>query len=198
MLRQLFLDVETIKTFDAVGGYYPEKLGISFAGAIERVGFPDEGGGQEFRHELFETDLSKLWPVLEQADLIIGFNLDGFDLPAISAYYHGDIKKLPTLDMLAVIKDVIGHRISLDALAKETLGVQKSGAGLDAIKYYEEKEFQKLASYCMRDVEITRDLYDYGRQHGKVKFLNHWNNPIEVPVNFPATPPVTATQMSLV
>lgn len=198
MLRQLFLDVETIKTFDAVGGYFPEKLGVSFTGAIERLGFPDTGGGVETRYELFEKDLPKLWPVLEQVDLIIGFNLDGFDLPALSPYYRGDIKKLPTLDLLTLVKDKLGHRLSLDALAKETLGVQKSGVGLDAIKYYETKQFTKLAQYCMRDVEITRDLYDYSRQHGKLKYLNHWNNLLEVEINVSPPGTLPATQMSLV
>jgi DEAD/DEAH box helicase domain-containing protein len=199
MLRQLILDVETKTTFDAVGGYFPEKLGISFIGAIDRLGFPETGEGLETRYELFEPDLKKLWPVMEQADVLIGFNLDSFDLPAISAYYPGDLKRFPTLDLLTVIKDQIGHRVSLDALAKETLGLQKFGVGLDAIKYYEQGQLEKLARYCMRDVEITRDLYDHGRRHKTVKFLSHWNNLVEVPVNFDFSPsPTSGTQMSLV
>lgn len=183
-MKQLILDVETQKIFDQVGGYFPEKLGISFVGAILRDGFPEEGSVNEQRFELFEKDLGKLWPVMEQADVIVGFNTNGFDLPVISAYYPGDINKLPSLDLLDIVKQNYGRRISLDAIAKVTLKAHKSGSGLDAIAYYENQEFDKLAKYCMKDVEITRDIYDYGRRHKKIMFLNHWNNHVEIPVDF--------------
>jgi DEAD/DEAH box helicase domain-containing protein len=198
-MKQLFLDVETTKTFDEVGGYFPEKLGVSFIGLIERDGFPETGGGTETHHQLFARHLDALPKLLNTADLIIGFNLDGFDLPALSAHYHGDLTSLPTLDLLTVIKNQAGHRISLDAVAQETLGVAKSGSGLDAIRYYHQKEWDKLASYCMKDVAITRDLYDHGRLHHMVKFKNKWNNLIELPIDF--SPPLargSGTQMSLV
>ncbi len=52
-MKQIILDVETIKTFDQVGGFHPEKLGISFVGVIERDGF--EGKGKEYRY--FEKDI---------------------------------------------------------------------------------------------------------------------------------------------
>jgi DEAD/DEAH box helicase domain-containing protein len=197
-MRQLILDVETKKTFDQVGGYYPEKLGISFVGAIERLGYPEAGEVQEIRHELFETEISKLFPVLERADIIVGFNSDGFDLPAISAYYPGDINKLPSLDLLSQIKNAAGHRLSLNSVAQSTLGTQKSGNGLDAIKWYQDGELDKIRRYCMKDVEITRDLFDYGRLHQKIKYLNHWNNLVEIAVNFtPQNTPPPGTQMSL-
>ena len=198
-MLQAFLDVETIKTFDQVGGYNPEKLGVSFCGLIIREGFPEAGGGEEVRHELFEADLSQLFPLLEHTDVIIGYNLNNFDMPALKPYYSGDISQFPTLDLMTKIKASAGHRVSLDAVAQETLGVKKIGHGLDAIRYYQNGELDKLAKYCMKDVEITRDLYDYGRQNHKVKFLNKWNNQIEVEVDFEFKPPDNSgTQMSLV
>lgn len=188
MFRQLILDVETKKVFDDVGGYFPEKLGISFVGAIERVGLPEAGAVEEIKHQFFEADLKKLFPILTQADVLVGFNIVGFDLPALSPYTHLDLSQLPVLDLLLRVKDEAGHRLSLDALATETLHTQKSGSGLDAIKYYQKGELTKLAAYCMQDVAITRDLYDYGRIHRKVKYKNHWNNPVELPVDFNFTP----------
>jgi DEAD/DEAH box helicase domain-containing protein len=198
-MKQLILDVETQKIFDQVGGYHPEKLGISFCGAILRQGFPESGHAKETRFELFEKDLSRLWPVMEQADVIVGFNLIGFDLPVISAYYPGDISKLPALDLLEVIRNAYGRRISLDAIAKSTLKSHKSGSGLDAIMYYETGQLDKLASYCMKDVEITRDVYDFGRQHKKVTFLNHWNNRVDLPIDFTFNPSTSSgLQLTLV
>jgi len=197
-MKQIFLDVETKKTFDEVGGFFPEKLEPSFIGIIERIGFPEDPDMQETRHELFEADFDKLPALLEHADVIIGFNNIGFDMPAISKLYPGDITKLPQLDILDIIKNTAGHRISLDAVAKETLGTQKIGHGLDAIVYYQNKEFDKLAKYCMKDVEITRDIYDYGRLNHKVKFLNKWNNRVELEVDFSFTPANDSLQMTLI
>lgn len=197
-MKQIFLDVETKNTFDEVGGYFPEKLAASFVGVIERDGFPGETGTVEVRHELFEKDFNQIPTILERADLIVGFNSIGFDLPVIKAFYPGDIAKLPQLDLLEVIKNEAGHRVSLDAVAKETLGTQKIGHGLDAISYYQKGELDKLAAYCMKDVEITRDIYDYGREHGHVKFLNKWNNLIRLEVDFSLKNPGLGLQMTLI
>jgi len=197
-VSQLFLDVETKLTFDAVGGYYPDKLGISFVGVIQRLSALPGAKGVEHRFELFESDLDKLWPLLETADVIIGFNLIGFDLPTFTPYYHGNINNLPALDLLDRVKLSIGRRISLDSLAKETLNTQKTGHGLDAIRYFQKQEFDKLARYCMKDVEITRDLYDFGITHGYVQYKNHWNNLIKAPVDFHYTASSSALQMTLV
>jgi len=200
-MKHIILDVETQKTFDEVGGYYPEKLGISFVGVIERDGLPTDFGEkiEEKRYELFEKDLHKLWHIMETSDVIIGFNLDSFDMQTFVPYYNGDIATLPTLDLMIRFKDSAGHRISLDAIASETLGTQKSGDGLDAIRYYREGHLDKLAKYCMKDVEITRDIYDFGRINKMVKYKNKWNEVAEMEVNFDFEVPKDAGfQMSLV
>jgi DEAD/DEAH box helicase domain-containing protein len=76
--------------------------------------------------------------------------------------------------------------------------MQKSGDGLDAIKYYREGRLDELAAYCLQDVKLTRELYDYGRTHGHVKFYNKWNRLIECPVDFSYKVPAnTGTQYSL-
>jgi len=194
-MLQVILDVETKKTFEEVGGYFPDKLGISFVGVCIRDGFSGKGEMREY----FENDLPQLFPLLEQADIVVGFNIDGFDLPTFLPYYSGDISQIPSLDLMARIKDSVGHRISLDAVAKETLGVGKSGNGLDAIKYYQTKQWDKLAAYCMQDVAVTRDVYDYGLQKGLVKFKNKWNRLIECSVDFSYIPQKNAgVQMSLI
>ncbi len=177
---QLILDVETKKTFDDVGGFFPDRLGISFVGVCRRDNPYDKGEMLSF----FEQDLPNLFPLLEQADVVIGFNIDGFDMPTFLPYYNGDISKIPTLDVLTRIKDSAGHRIKLDSVAVETLGVGKSGDGLDAIKYYKNQQWEELKKYCIQDVAVTRDVYDYGLSKGHVKFRNKWNRLIECPVDF--------------
>ncbi|MEN8253134.1 MAG: ribonuclease H-like domain-containing protein [Patescibacteria group bacterium] len=193
-MLQVILDVETKKTFDAVGGFFPDRLGVSFVGVCVREGVSGEGKMQSY----FEKDLPKLFELLERADVVIGFNVDGFDMQTFSSYYQGDITAIPTLDLMLRIKDSVGHRISLDAAAQETLGIGKTGDGLDAIKYYERQQWDELEKYCLQDVKVTRDLYDYGLSKGKVKFKNKWNRLIEASVDFSFKPKKNAgVQMSL-
>ncbi|MBQ6154776.1 ribonuclease H-like domain-containing protein [bacterium] len=193
-MKQVILDVETQKAFEEVGGFFPEQLGISYVGVCVRDGFAGEGEMMGF----FEQDLPKLFPILEEADVIVGFNIDNFDMPTFTNYYDGDIKKFPTLDLMLQIKKSSGHRISLDACANGTFNDHKTGDGLDAIKYYREKRFEELASYCNQDVKLTRELYDYGRNHGEVKFYNKWNRLVTCSVDFSFKPKKSAgTQSSL-
>jgi DEAD/DEAH box helicase domain-containing protein len=193
-MLQVILDVETKKTFDEVGGYFPDRLEISFVGVCVREGLTGVGTMQSY----FEADLPKLFPLLEEADVIIGFNVDGFDMQTFVPYYSGDITKIPTLDLMLRIKDSVGHRIGLDAVAKETLGIGKTGDGLDAIKYFKNGQLDELRKYCLQDVAVTRDIYDFGLQKGQVKFRNKWNRLIECPVDFTFTPKKEAgTQMSM-
>jgi len=194
-MLQVVLDVETKKSFDEVGGFFPDRLGISFVGVCIRDGQSGQGEMKGF----FEQDLPQLFPLLEKADVVIGFNVDNFDMQTFVPYYSADITKIPTLDLLLRIKDSAGHRISLDAVATETLGIGKSGSGLDAIKYYQNQEWDKLSSYCLQDVAVTRDIYDIGLKKGTVKFKNKWNRLIECPVDFSFTPQKNAgIQMSLI
>ena len=122
-MKQLIFDVETKKIFDDVSGHFPEKLGVSFVGTCWRH---DHGAKGEMKG-FFEEELPEFFKLLEQADLVVGFNSIGFDLPALSPYYQGDLSQLPSLDLLERIKKQLGHRISLDAVAKETLGFGKTG-----------------------------------------------------------------------
>lgn len=179
-MTQIFLDVETKKTFEEVGGYFPEKLEVSFVGICIREGFSGKGEMKGF----FENDIPQLFPILEKADVVIGFNIDNFDMQTLVPYYQADISIIQTLDVMNRIKDSSGHRIGLDAVASETLGVGKSGNGLDAIKYYKTGNFQALQDYCLQDVAVTRDVFDYGLSKGKVLFRNKWNRLIECPVDF--------------
>lgn len=194
-MLQVILDVETKKTFDAVGGFFPDRLGVSFVGVNIRDRFGDKGEMRSF----FEDDMPDLFPLLEKADVIVGYNIDGFDMPAMAPYYTGDIETLPTLDIMDHIKDSFGHRVKLDSVAKESLGQGKIGDGLDAIKYYETGQLEKLEKYCIQDVRVTRDVYDYGLKNGRVKFRNKWNRLIDCEVDFSFTPQKNdGVQMALV
>jgi len=181
-MRLVVFDVETKKAFDEVGGFYPEKLGVSVSG----VWYGEEntkGTLRAFREEEF----GEMFKIFESADRIVGFNSIDFDMLALKPYYVGDLQKLPNFDILQEVEKKVGHRVKLDAIAKETLGSQKGGSGLDAITYFHEGSWDKLIKYCLEDVVITKDLYFYVLKHGELKFKNKWNEPVSVKLDFKTT-----------
>lgn len=117
-----------------------------------------------------KEELSKLWPVLERADLLIGFNSDTFDIPLLNRYYPGDLTHVRSLDLLSEVQKVLGRRIRLQSLAEATLGRGKSGDGLKAGEWWKEGKRDQVRKYCIEDVRLTRELYDYAMTHGVLKY----------------------------
>src|SRR3989344_3438318 len=118
----------------------------------------------------FKEDLHTLWPILERADQLIGFNSDTFDIPLLNRYYPGDLAHIPSLDLLVEVQKVLGRRIRLQSLAEATLGRGKSGDGLKAGEWWREGKKDLVREYCIDDVRLTRELYDYAMKHGKLKY----------------------------
>jgi len=118
----------------------------------------------------FKEELHKLWPILERADMLIGFNSDAFDIPLLNRYYPGDLSHMRSLDLLSEVQKVLGRRIRLQALAEATLKKGKSGDGLKAGDWWREGKRDKVAEYCIEDVRLTRELYDYALANGILKY----------------------------
>ena len=117
-----------------------------------------------------EEELPKLWPILERADMLIGFNSDHFDIPILDKYYPGDLTKIKSLDILREIKSAYGRRMKLDQLAEGTLGKNKSGGGADALNWWKAGEVEKVRAYCIDDVRLTKEIYDYALANNKLIF----------------------------
>ena len=77
--------------------------------------------------------------------------------------------------MLAHITRRLGHRLSLNALAQATLSADKSADGLQAVTWYREGKIQELIAYCKDDVDLTRRLYEFGRQNGFVFYQDRFS-----------------------
>lgn len=124
-----------------------------------------------------EKEIPDLEEMLKAVDLVIGFNIKRFDWVILEPYLSIPVHKLPTLDIMQEIVRVIGHRVSLQSVALATLKEGKSGHGLDAIKYFRQGEMDKLKKYCLDDVRLTREVYDYVVQHGQLSFTTRdgWN-----------------------
>jgi len=152
-ISEVIFDIETQKLFDEIGQDDIEKLGVSIVCAYRRT--VDEEG-REIEGEMgsfWEKDLSGLWQWMERADRIIGYNSVKFDVAILAPLAPYDIRKLPHFDILDHIKAAIGYRMSLDAMARETLGKEKNDVGINAVIYY------KVADAARAIIEVEDFRY---------------------------------------
>ena len=161
----LVLDIETQKGFHEVDRKKLHLLKVSVACIY------DSKTDAYLAFE--EKEMSRLEEAMKQADLIIGFNIRDFDFEVLAPYFMTPIKNFPILDLLVEFEKVRGHRISLQSLAQATLQTSKSGSGWDALQLFKDGKIDELKKYCMDDVRITKDIYEYGLKHGKVLFISN-------------------------
>ncbi len=164
-MKEIVIDIETQNTFQDVGGKQNlDKLRISVIGLYEYE-------GNTFR-AFVESEIPQALQIIREAERIIGYNIKGFDLPIISAYGQLQIDRVSITDLFEDITRVLGYRVGLDSFARATLGVEKSGSGMQAIRWYSEGNIEAIKKYCLDDVRITRDLYEYGKRRGEVRFIS--------------------------
>jgi len=187
MITEIFFDIETKKIFDDIQGYDPADLGISIISVYKRQTDDNlvETSGQMF--SFWEEDFASMWPLFTNADRIIGFNSLHFDVPAMAPLAPYDFKKLTHFDIMDHVKNSLGFRVGLGALAAETLGHSKIDHGLNAVRYWAEhttESLSKLKKYCEADVMVTKEVYDYGLKNKHLKFKDKWNTPRMFEVDF--------------
>lgn len=158
----VIFDLETKYTFREFND--PKKLGISVAAVYD---YKDEQG------KVFtEKELHGLYKILENASYIIGYNVRSFDIPVLQGYYPGKVEIFTTFDILEDIREKIGRRLALNDVIYATLGKKKTGHGLMAIDYYKEGKWDELKKYCLDDVSLTKELFDFGVRNKEIQYLN--------------------------
>jgi DEAD/DEAH box helicase domain-containing protein len=60
--------------------------------------------------------------------------------------------------------------MKLDQIAEGTFGIHKSGNGLEAVAWWRSGEVDKIRKYCLDDVKITKDVYEYALKNKKLIF----------------------------
>lgn len=160
-MQTIVLDLETEKDFKAVGG----KQNMHLLG-VTVVGTYNYGNDSFYAYE--KEEFSELEQILKSSSLVVGFNINHFDLPVLAPHVGFDVSILTVLDLMLDVEKALGFRVSLDNLSRATLGVGKSGMGLEAIEWWQAGEKQKVKDYCIQDVRLTRDLYEFGKKEGYV------------------------------
>lgn len=161
-MRYIVFDLETQNIFQDVGSNDPTALDISVATLY------DSETGIYTTVTIDEID--QLWPIIETADALVGYNSNHFDIPLLNKYYPGDLSQIKSIDLLEDIKISLGRRLRLDSVAQATLGTKKSADGLQAVRWWREGNIEDIKKYCEQDVKVTKDIFEYARKHGHVKF----------------------------
>jgi DEAD/DEAH box helicase domain-containing protein len=161
----VYFDLETQKSAADVGGWDRKRdmkmsVGVTYS----------TGDGQ---YRIFsEEQVPDLVKQLTRSDIVIGFNIINFDYEVLHGYTPLDLHAIPTLDLMADLEQKLGHRLSLDSLAKATLNAPKIADGMQALKWWKEGRILDIAEYCCFDVKITKELHEYGHQHGEVSYID--------------------------
>ena len=173
----LFLDVETQRSAEEVGGWHNKHL-MRVAAAVAYDSREDtyQVFQEEAVHELIEK--------LKSADLVVGFNIVDFDYQVLKAYTSFRFQQLKTFDLLQEVSRQLGYRLSLGHLAHKTLHTEKSADGLQSLQWFKEGRIDEVIAYCKKDVEITRDLFLFGLANGYLLFETKAGQRVRLPVDW--------------
>ncbi len=173
----LVLDLETQRSAEEVGGWEnASRMGLAVAVTADLA----TGEMRVFTEEQVDDLLHDL----STAAGIIGFNLRRFDFAVLRGYRDLDYGALPTLDILEEVQASLGFRLSLNHLARETLGAPKLANGLQSLAWFKAGDLDKIIEYCKADVDLTRRLFEFGRRQGYLLYRDHQDRVVRLPVRF--------------
>src|ERR1043166_3706439 len=118
MKNIVYFDLETQKSADEVGGWdmiSRMRMSVGVTYSTKRSDYRIYG----------EQQVNELIAELLRADRVVGFNILRFDYEVLHGYTPLDLRQIPTLDMLVELQKTLQHRLSLDAIASATLGLEK-------------------------------------------------------------------------
>ena len=167
-MRYVVFDLETQNLFQEVGSSDPAMLDISVGSVYD---------SETDKYTTVTVDeIERLWPIIERADALVGYNSNHFDIPLLNKYYPGDLTQIKSIDLLEDIKISLGRRLRLDSVAQATIGAKKSADGLQAVRWWREGKIKEIMKYCEQDVKVTKQVFEYARKNGHVKFKDGARN----------------------
>ncbi len=173
-MKYVVFDLETQNVFSEVNSSDPTALDISVAGIYDM--------NTDTYTTVVVDELSTIWPIIEQADALVGYNSNHFDLPLLNKYYPGDLSTIKSIDILESIKLSLGRRVRLDDVAKATIGSKKNADGLQAVRWWREGKIDDIKRYCQQDVKVTAKVFNYALTNGHVRVKEGYKNK-EVPID---------------
>jgi len=177
-MNYVFFDLETQNLFEDVGGQdnvAQLKVACGVTWSTQRNDFS----------VYWEQDIPALTQELKFATKVIGFNLRGFDYRVLQPYAPDTrFASIPTLDLLLDLQQILGFRVSLDSIASASLGANKTADGVQSVQWFRSGELDKVAEYCKADVDITRRVYEFGRDSGHIYYKSKLGSKLKVDVKW--------------
>ncbi|HTO53480.1 MAG TPA: DEAD/DEAH box helicase [Myxococcota bacterium] len=173
----VIFDVETQRSAQDVGGWQNTHL-MRLALAVVY----DTGTGEFETYT--EARAEELVARLFSAPAVLGFNVRRFDYAVLRAYSARRFEDLPTFDLLEDVQRKLGYRLSLDHLARETLGRGKTGDGLQSLDWWKQGRLDLIETYCRMDVELCRDLLAFAARERHVLFQRKDGERVRLPVDW--------------
>jgi hypothetical protein len=174
----VYFDLETQRTANDVGGWDKKRdmgmsLGVTYSSDQDEYRIYSEKRVDDLIHQLL------------RADLVVGFNVVNFDYQVLMGYTILDLPhQLRTLDLLVDVEQAAGIKPKLENIAQTTLGIGKSGGGIDAIKWWREKRMLEIAEYCCFDVKVTKLVHEHGTQFREVFYADKFNRKQRIEVKW--------------
>lgn len=176
-MNLVYFDLESQKLFGEVGGRDPSKLLLACAVTWSTA--------RDDFAVYWEKDVQALIAELKSADRVIGFNTIKFDYEVLRPYApHENFRALRSTDMLQDIYRTLNFRLSLDSIARATLGATKLANGVQSVEWFRQGELDKVAEYCKADVDITRRIYEFGQAQGYIHYYSRLGSKLKVPVSW--------------
>ncbi len=192
-MRKIIFDIETRNIFADVGTNNPADLDLSVISIYDSK--------TDKYYSFLEDNLDEMWDFFKNADMLITFNGNHFDIPLLQKYAPFDLSTIYHLDIFAEVRKSIGKKIGLDSIASTTLGHSKSANGLQAVAWWNSGEIDKIIKYCEQDVKVTKDVYEYALKNNELFYIDRntnqktkipldtssWENPEETKKDEPLT-----------
>jgi DEAD/DEAH box helicase domain-containing protein len=174
----VIFDLETQNLFEDVGGR-ANMAALKVACAVSW-----SSKSKDFKI-YWEKDVLDLIAELKSTQRVVGFNIKGFDYEVLRPYAPTErLHFLPTLDIMEELFKELSFRVSLDSVARATLGASKSADGIQAVRWWREGKMDLLQEYCRQDVDVTRRFYEFGCANGFVYFFTRLGSKRMVKVNW--------------
>lgn len=169
----IYFDLETLHTYQELKLFNkedkdPMKLRMAIGGILY------EEDGTEVHKFFRENQVQQLIETLNKADLIIGHNILRFDYKVLQQYHKENINNLlydKTFDTFIKLLPFTDNLwTSLDNLAQLNLGICKPHSGEKIPGMWRNNQIKEVEEYLLNDLRMTRDIYNYIKKNGKVKY----------------------------
>lgn len=183
-MRVLTFDLEIKNVIDGklIGWKDYDKMGIS-------VGVAHDSLTNDFKVYM-DDNIHHLGMDLENADIVTGFNIKGFDIPLLEAVLGRQLQFRGMIyDILEHSRNAVGLRqfakgLKLDNHLEATFGSEgmKTAHGAEAPIMWQEKRIGELISYCIRDVSCEKRLFNHIALSLPVKTEMHGEKKLRSPI----------------